>query len=102
MNIETINFKPSEDLVSKIKLKLDKLLQHYPFIIHHQFFLKLDAQLTSENQIIELRLDVPGDQIYASAADNKFEHGLNKLIDKAIKQLEKYKKVHYKSNQGRD
>jgi len=98
MNIETINFKPSEALLQKIQLKLNKLQNHYPFIKNHQFFLKLDSQLASENEIIELRLEVPGDQLFASVAEDKFEKGLNKLIDKVIRQLERYKETHYQSN----
>jgi putative sigma-54 modulation protein len=52
------------------------------------------CELTKDEQIAEARLHIPGTEIFAKASSDNMYKSIDLLIDKIIKQIDKYREKH--------
>lgn len=81
VNLQAVNFNAKDELVEFVEEKLGKLDQFYDQIVAADVFLKLDNNNSKENKIVEVRLQVPGDDIVVSKDGQTFEEVINLSVD---------------------
>jgi len=91
VNINSVHFKADRKLVTFINEKMEKLTQFYDGIIGSEVSLKLDNNNGSENKISEIRLVIPGQDLYARKQAKTFEESTDSAIEALRTQLIKYK-----------
>ena len=89
--INSVHFKADQKLEDFITEKVEKLCAKYSDVISAEVTLKLDNTDTPDNKIADIRLVLPGDDLYASKQSKTFEESVDACIDALKKQLEKYK-----------
>lgn len=91
VSIKSVHFKADSRLEQFIEKKVGKLSGLYEGVIGSEVTLKIDKAETKENKIAELRLQIPGYDLYAKKQSNTFEEAADTAIDALKKQLERHK-----------
>lgn len=91
VNINSVHFKADAKLEDFITQKLEKVCTKYSDVIGSEVTLKLDNTDTPENKIVDIRLLLKGNDLFASKVSKSFEESTDEAIDALKKQLEKYK-----------
>jgi putative sigma-54 modulation protein len=91
VNINSVHFKTDQKLDSFITDKLKKLSTIYNDLIGSEVVLKLANNVSSDNKVIEIRLIVKGNDLYAKKQGKSFEEATDAALDALKKQLNKHK-----------
>lgn len=91
ININSVHFKADKKLEEFIEQKLEKVCTKYADVIGSEVTLKIDNTDTPENKIVDIRLMLRGNDLYASKVSKSFEESTDDAVDALKKQLEKYK-----------
>lgn len=99
LTIQSIHFDADQKLIDYIQEKCDKLDKFFDRIVDGKVYLKLqkDSQ-EGANKVVEIQINVPGEEIMASETGHKFEEATDIAVDKLKRQVRKYKekiKAHY-------
>lgn len=89
--VRTIHFKADKDLLKFIEEKLDKLTLISQGITNCDVYLKLEKEVRHENKLVEIKLHVPGKELFAKKHSTSFEDATNHALDALKKQLIKEK-----------
>jgi ribosome hibernation promoting factor len=71
--------------------KIEKISEVDSSILHADVFLKTGVNSGIEDKLIEVRLRMPGPEVFAQAADETFEKAIASAAEKLRKQLIKKK-----------
>ena len=91
LQIHSIRFDADVKLLNFIQKRADKLDTFYERIIDGEVFLRLDKDNQMENKLVEIRLNIPGTQLFAKERAKSFEAASDNAISALKKQLTKYK-----------
>ena len=91
VNINSVHFKTDKKLDNFITEKLDKLRNLHDGIIGSEVTLKLENNESAENKIAEIKLMIPGNDIFASKQNRSFEEAFDSALEALRKQLNKRK-----------
>ncbi|MDG1900662.1 MAG: ribosome-associated translation inhibitor RaiA [Bacteroidales bacterium] len=91
VNIKSLHFKSDSKLDQFIEKKVGKLSGLFEGVIASEITLKVDKGETKENKIAEIRLQIPGYDLYAKKQSNSFEEATDIAVSALRKQLEKHK-----------
>jgi putative sigma-54 modulation protein len=91
IKIHSIHFDADRKLLGFINARLKKLLQFYDDILAAEVFLRLENVEDNENKITEIRLEIPGNPIFAKKQSNSFEESTDNAIEALRRQLQKHK-----------
>lgn len=91
IQIHSIGFDADKKLLDFIHQKIDKLVKFSDEIISAEVFLRLENVQNNENKIAEIKLEIPGNDLFAKKQSNRFEDATNHVIDALISQLKKRK-----------
>ena len=91
IKIHSIRFDADKKLVDFINNKVKKLIQFYDNIIGVEIFLRLEKDQGAENKLAEIRLDIPGSDIFAKKKSKSFEESVDNSIEAIKRQLTKHK-----------
>ena len=91
VSINSIHFKADSKLEQFIERKVSKLSGLFEGVLGSEVTLKVAKAETSDNKIAEIRLQVPGYDLYAKKQCNTFEEATDTAVDALKKQLEKHK-----------
>jgi putative sigma-54 modulation protein len=93
MNIKmhSIRFDADQKLVEFINTKVKKLPNVYDDILGAEVFLRLDKDADRENKLVEIKLDVKGQSVFAKKQCKTFEEATDLSIVALKKQLVKRK-----------
>ena len=93
MNIKmhSIRFDADQKLVEFINSKVKKLPNVYDDILGAEVFLRLDKDADRENKLVEIKLDVKGQSVFAKKQCKTFEEATDLSIVALKKQLVKRK-----------
>jgi putative sigma-54 modulation protein len=89
--IQTPGFKADQKLVDFVNEKLEKLSRFSDRILEAQVTLKLDKSETRENKISEIRLVIPGNDLFAVKHSTSFEEATTKTIEALKHQVATWK-----------
>lgn len=91
VNINSVHFKTDKRLDSFITEKVEKLSDLYDGIIGSEVTLRVNNNEDHENKIAEIRLLVPGNDLFAKKQCKSFEEATDIAVDALRKQLTKHK-----------
>jgi len=90
-NIQSVNFNIDKDLVEFINTKVDGLERFYDKIIETDVYLKVQNTSEKENKIVEVKLNIPGDEFMVKKQCKSFEEGVDLATGALKRQLRKKK-----------
>lgn len=91
VEIQAIQFDADEKLVKFIEGRVNKLMQYFDNIVGSEVFLKLDKSDSRENKIVEIKLAIPGKDLFASKQSSSFEEATDVVVEALRKQVMKHK-----------
>ena len=89
--VNSVNFSADEKLVEFIREKVKKLELIYDNIIASEVYLKVDKSETKENKIAEVKLLLPGNELFASKQCKRFEEATDQAVQALKKQVSRHK-----------
>lgn len=89
--INTAKFKADEKLEKYINEKVAKLDRMTDRATKCEVFLKIDKPESDNNKIAEIRLYVPGNDLFVTKQADSFEQAVSDCLDALKVQIEKYK-----------
>ncbi len=89
--MHSLHFDASEKLLEFINTKISKLDRFHDAIVDVDVTLKLEKSDISENKIAEIKVQIPGDNVFCSRQAKTFEEAVDLSIDALKKQLQKAK-----------
>jgi putative sigma-54 modulation protein len=91
IKINAVHFKSDKKLEDFIKEKLQKMPTLFDGVIASEVILKLENMETRDNKIVEIRLVIPGYDLFAKKHSKTFEESTDQAIEALRKQLVKHK-----------
>jgi putative sigma-54 modulation protein len=91
IRINAIKFDADAKLTDFIDKKVAKLARYFDDIIDAEVILKLDNTATLENKIVEIKLDIPGNDLFAQKQSKTFEESTDLAVDAIKQQIQKHK-----------
>ena len=95
LQMHSIHFDADSKLVDFIQRKTDKLETFYDHIIDGEVFMRLDNADNRENKIIEIKLNIPGEQLFAKTKSKSFEAAADEAVEALRRQLKKFKEKNF-------
>jgi putative sigma-54 modulation protein len=92
ITVQSIHFNADKGLLAFIQKKADKLETFYDNIINGEVYLKLENVEDEANKITEIKLQLPGNQIFAKEQCKTFEEATDLAIESLRKQIARHKK----------
>lgn len=89
--MHAIHFKADQKLLSFIQERLNKLEQFNDQIVSAEVFLRLDKDREKENKIAEIKLHIPGKEMFAKKQCKSFEEATNVAVEALRRQIIKDK-----------
>ena len=94
LKINSVHFTADKKLVEFIQDKVAKLELMYDNIISSEIYLKIDKSDSFENKIAEVKLLLPGSELFAKKQCKSFEEAADLAVHALKKQVEKHKSKH--------
>jgi len=91
LKIQSVHFNADHKLETFIEDKLSKLSNHYDQIIGSDVILRLEKSATRENKIAEIKLLIPGNDLFAKKQSKTFEEATDLAVDALKRQISKRK-----------
>ena len=91
IKINSLKFSPTKELESFVESKIKKLSLYSDDIIGAEVFLKLENTQNLKNKVAEIRLEIPGSELFAKKQSKSFEESTDGAISALKKQITKYK-----------
>lgn len=91
IQVQSIHFDADVKLIQFIEEKLQKLTTFHDRIIKSEVFLRIDKSDVMENKIAEVRLSMPGKDLFAKKQCKSFEEATDIAVDALKKQIDKHK-----------
>lgn len=91
LQTQTVHVDPAPELIDFIQRKVDKLETFYDRIIDGEVFLKLEKGEAIEDKIVEIKINIPGNQLFAKEQDESFEAAADTAVEALRRQLKKHK-----------
>tara|TARA_B100000123_G_scaffold253585_1_gene214659 strand:+ start:136 stop:423 length:288 start_codon:yes stop_codon:yes gene_type:complete len=89
--MHAIHFKADKKLLTFIQERLNKLEQFNDQIVSAEVYLRLDKDREKENKITEIKLHVPGKDLFAKKQCKSFEEATNVAVEALRRQIMKGK-----------
>jgi putative sigma-54 modulation protein len=91
IKIHSIHFDADKKLIDFINSKVKKLIQFYDNIIGVEVFLRVEKDQGTENKLAEIRLDIPGNDVFAKRKTKSFEESIDNCVEAIKRQITKFK-----------
>lgn len=90
LQMHSIHFDADQKLINFIQKKVDKLEKFYDRMVDGEVFLRLNNN-GHENKIVEIKLNAPGNQLFAKEEADSFEKAADQATEKLRRQIRKLK-----------
>ncbi len=91
ITVQSIHFDADRKLVDFIQEKVDKMITYYDNILGGEVFLKLDKSSDAKNKIVQIKLQMPGNDIVVSEQCRTFEEATDLCMNALSRQVKKHK-----------
>ena len=91
IKINSVRFDADQKLIDHVTKKVNKLGQFFDGIIGAEIFLRLQNVQDDENKIVEVKLLIPGNDLFVKKQSKTFEEAINKAVDTLKRKVTKYK-----------
>lgn len=76
VNVHAVNFAVDAKLVGYIQERMDKLEKYYDKVVSSDVYLKVENTSDKENKIVEIKINVPGDDFLVKKQCKTFEEAV--------------------------
>ena len=90
LKVQSIHFDADRKLVDFIQKRVDKLETYYDRLVDGEVFLRLNNE-GIENKTVEIKLNIPGNQLFATEKARTFEAATDQATEALKSQLKKFK-----------
>ena len=98
VQVQSIRFVADQKLISFEKQRLNKLNLFFDHIVDSEVYLKIDRANKNDNKIVEIKLNIPGKELFAKKQCKSFEEATDESIEALRRQLKRHKgKLYMKS-----
>ena len=91
LQIQSIHFDADKKLLEFIQKKLDKLDTFYDRILGAEVYLKLENDNQKENKLVNIKLNIPGNDLICKEQAGTFEEAIDKSVENLKNQIKKQK-----------
>ena len=91
IKVNSVHFDADQKLIDHVQKKVNKLGQFFDSIIGAEVFLRLENVQDTENKIAEVKLLIPGNDLFVKKQSKTFEEAVNKAVETLNRQVTKYK-----------
>jgi putative sigma-54 modulation protein len=91
LQMHSIHFDADSKLLDFVQKKTNKLDTFYDRIIDGEVFFRLNKDAAKENKIVEIKINIPGNQLFASEQSSTFEEATDTAVQALKRQLLKFK-----------
>jgi putative sigma-54 modulation protein len=91
IRIKSVKFDADSKLEDFIQKKVSKLGRYFDDIINAEVILKLENTAELENKVVEVKLDIPGSDLFARKQSKSFEESTDEVVDALKQQILKHK-----------
>jgi len=95
MDIKTVvnstNFDADVKLINFIQERINKVGQHFEGIVEADVYLKVENKHEMENKTVEIRLLIPGHDLFAKKTAKNFEAATDEVTEALRRQAKKRK-----------
>jgi putative sigma-54 modulation protein len=90
IKIQSVHFNADSKLEEHIEQKVGKIIQRNENVLSANITLRLDKSSENDNKVAEIRLEIPGNDIYARKQSKSFEEATDVALEAVRRQLKKY------------
>lgn len=94
LQMHSVHFEADHKLTNFIQKRADKLETYYDGIIDGEVIMKVEPNSPHKNKIVEMKVNVPGDQLFAEKKAESFEAAADDTMEALRHQLKKFKGKH--------
>ncbi len=91
LQMQSIHFDADQKLIDFIQKKTDKLETFFDRIIDGEVIMKVESDESRENKHLEIKLNIPGNQLFAKEKATSFEAAADEAVESLRRQLKKHK-----------
>ena len=91
IKVHSIHFDADKELLTFIQERVDKLDNIFDRILGSEVYLKVEKTSQPINKIAEIKLNLPGKEIFAKKQGKSFEEATDIAVDALRRQLKRYK-----------
>ncbi len=91
IKVHSVHFKADQKLINFVNEKVTKLQLFFDHIIAGEVFLRLDKSTEKDNKIAEVKLLMPGKELFAKKQCKSFEEAADLAVEALRKQVDKHK-----------
>ncbi len=89
--VQSVNFNADKDLIDFIEKKVNGLEKYYDKIVDSEVFLKVQQTSEKENKTVDIKINIPGNDIVVKKQCKTFEEGTMVAVDSLKRKLTKEK-----------
>lgn len=91
VKVQSIHFDADEKLIEFVEERLQKLATFHDRIIRSEVFLRLDKSDVNENKIAEVKISIPGKDLFAKKQCKSFEEATDDAVEALKRQIDKHR-----------
>jgi putative sigma-54 modulation protein len=91
VNVHAVNFTVDKKLVDFVQERMDRLEKYYDKVVSSDIFLKVEKTSEKENKIVEMKINVPGDDFLVKKQCKTFEEATDQAAESIERLLVKRK-----------
>ncbi len=91
VKVQSVHFDADKKLVTFVNTRVAKLNQFHDKITSSEVILKLDRADSKENKTAEIKLNIPGKELFAKRSCKTFEEAIDASLDALKNQIGKHK-----------
>ncbi len=90
LQMHSLKFNADQKLLDYVQKKVNKLDNHYDRVVDAEVTLRINNE-GNKNKTVEIKLNVPGNQVFSREQSTTFEKATDQAVDALIRQLDKFK-----------
>jgi putative sigma-54 modulation protein len=91
IKVSSVHFNADKKLLDFVNKKVNKLIKFYEEIIGAEVFLRLENTQDIDNKVAEIKLMIPGSELFAKKQSKTFEEATENAVDALRQQIIKHK-----------
>lgn len=93
IHIQTQDFTAKQDLLDLVNEKVSKLERFSDRIVESRVLLRVEKADKRDNKICEVRVVIPGNDLFVKKQYESFEEGIQKATDTLSRQIKEWKEL---------
>ncbi len=91
IKVNSVNFTADQKLITFVNDKVNKLQLFFDNIIASEVFLRVDKDQEKENKLAEIKILLPGKELFAKKQCKTFEEATDLAVEALRRQVKKHK-----------